>query len=42
MYIEATHAKVVIQEEKHSNFIFNKEKRLRKTIKPLYEKGCFT
>ena len=34
--------KLDIQEEKHLNFILNKEKRLRKIIKPLYEKGCFT
>ena len=31
-----------IQEEKHLNFILNKEKRLREIIKPLHEKGCFT
>ena len=30
-----------IQEEKHLNFILNKEKRLREIIKPLHEKGCF-
>ena len=30
------------QEEKHLNFILNKEKRLREIIKPLYEKGCST
>ena len=29
-------------EEKHLNFILNKEKRLREIIKPFYEKGCFT
>ena len=34
--------KLDIQEEKHLNFILNKEKRLREIIKPLYEKGCFT
>ena len=34
--------KLDIQEEKHLNFIRNKEKRLREIIKPLYEKGCFT
>ena len=34
--------KLDIQEENHLNFILNKEKRLRKVIKLLYEKGCFT
>ena len=34
--------KLDIQEERHLNFILNKEKRLRKIIKLLYEKGCFT
>ena len=34
--------KIDIQEEKHLNFILNKEKRLREIIKPLHEKGCFT
>ena len=34
--------KLDIEEEKHLNFILNKENRLREIIKPLYEKGCFT
>ena len=34
--------KLDIQEEKHLNFILNKEKRLREIIKLLYEKGSFT
>ena len=34
--------KLDIQEENHLNFILNKEKRLKKIIKPLYEKYCFT
>ena len=34
--------KLGIQEEKHLNFILNKEKRLREIIKSLYQKGCFT
>ena len=32
--------KLDLEEEKHLNFILNKEKR--EMIKPLYEKGCFT
>ena len=34
--------KLDIQEEKHLNFVLNKETRLREIIKLLYEKGCFT
>ena len=34
--------KLDFQEEKHLNFIPNKEKRLKEIIKLLYEKGCFT
>ena len=34
--------KLDFQQEKHLNFIRNKEKRFMEIIKPLYEKGCFT
>ena len=34
--------KLDIQNDKHLNFILDKERKLKDILKPLYDKGCFT
>ena len=34
--------KLDIQNDKHLNFILDKEKKLKDIFKPLYDKSCFT